>query len=165
MVRLKNDGVLKTHFENSGFYLALYWHELSLFIQRSIPGKFQDRNSATGQRVFQKILIAGLGPWLLFLYWYDQSAWLQHLYWVAMDNRISLDFFLVCQERGCKNINESIHGWINDSGQMKKSIQKLKDRVNWVCKLYVGCLWGLLGWLGLRLWGLGLMQYWMLTLS
>lgn len=144
----------------------MYWHEISLFLQRSIPGKFWDRNSATGQRVFPKILIeCWFMPWLLFLYWHDQSFWLQHFYWVAMDNRISLDFFLVCQDRGCKNINESIHNWINDSNQMKKSIQKLKDRENWVCKLYVGCLWDLLGWLGLRLWGLWLMQYWMLTLS
>lgn len=102
---------------------------------------------------------ASLDPWLLFLYWHAQSVWFQHSCLLVMDNRISLDFLLVCQDRMCENINESSHGWINDSGQMKKSIQKLKERENWVCKLYSGGLWGLLGWLDLRLWGLWLILY------
>lgn len=51
-------------------------------------------------------------------------------YYVVMDNRISLDFLFVCQDRMCENINESSHGRINVSGQMEKSIQKLKQREN-----------------------------------
>lgn len=73
---------------------------------------------------------------------------------VVMDERISLDFLLIGQGRVRAISITSFCVWINISGQVERSIQKLEKRkTTWPLRVDSDGLWDLLSWLVLGLWG------------
>lgn len=92
----------------------------------------------------------------------EDSTWSLEGIWISLNalavvvtnDRMAPDVLLAGQGAVYAIPNTSCCTWSNASGQVERSIQKLKEKAVWLSKVDPGRLWDLFSCLGLRLWGM-----------